>query len=317
MPCEARIEALEEGWAWGAPLPGGEYRVVAFLGPSTLKKYGGKGPSFLALLADSMLFRPAADAARGPLLRACPATPHLDMDSWRPGYVKLGENALALDPLSSCGVERAMRLALQAVIAANTLLRDPQAAALARDFYESSLAESAAAHSVWSRGYYRQAWPGPDSAFWRDRSRPWVHGRAEGPPLLTRLREACTRHEGMATDNRPPDRRGIDPSVIPTEALSCILRSPVRLSPDVCILDAPCVVDDLVQLRRAVSHPALGRPLAFLAGQDLASLLQVTPAARSLGHLISIWSSRMPLMTATRIAGWLSQRGLLQTNTPG
>jgi hypothetical protein len=121
----------------------------------------------------------------------------------------------------------------------------------------------------------------------------------------------------MATDDRPPDRPGIDPSVIPPEVLSRILQSPVRLSPDVYFHDSPCVVDDLIQLRRAVSHPAFTRPLAFLAGQDLASLLQVTPTARSLGHLISIWSSRMPLMTATSIAGWLSRRGLLQTNTPG
>src|SRR5262249_41069223 len=153
----------------------------------------------------SLLFPAVAQAAFRSPLRSCSATPYLDGESWRPGYVKLGEIALALDPLSSSGVEKSMRLALQAVFVANTLLRAPESGALARGFYESCLLESAAHHSVWSRGYYRKAWPGSCAAFWRDRSGDWPPRRAEEPALLARLREACTRREETSPDGGPAD----------------------------------------------------------------------------------------------------------------
>lgn len=74
--------------------------------------------------------------------------------------LKTGEAALALDPLSSSGVEKSMRLGVQTAVAANTLLLDPAAADVAWDFYESSLVASAADHAVWTRDHYGRAWPG-------------------------------------------------------------------------------------------------------------------------------------------------------------
>ena len=98
-------------------------------------------------------------------MRTCPATPYLDAEAWRPGVLKIGEAALALDPLSSSGVERSMRLALQAAVAVNTLLCDPGSADLARDYYESSLISSSANHLLWTQGFARFS-PRQMGAFW-------------------------------------------------------------------------------------------------------------------------------------------------------
>ncbi len=86
--------------------------------------------------------------------------------------LKIGENALALDPLSSSGVEKSMRLALQAAIAANTLLAKPESATLASEYYEASLISSAANHLTWTQDFYDRAWPGNEHSFWRERTSP-------------------------------------------------------------------------------------------------------------------------------------------------
>jgi flavin-dependent dehydrogenase len=314
---ETRIEAIDRAWLWGAPIPDGRYRVMAFLDTATLKQAEEAQGLFRRLVARGVLFEAAATARLSSPLQACPATPYIDLESWAPGLIKVGECALALDPLSSSGVEVSMRLALQAVIAANTVLRDPDSAPLARQFYEARLFESAATHSTWTRSYYGRAWPGPDHAFWRDRSTPLAAGVGRRPDVAARPLEADVGQaapvSGRLTEDDGRRRTGTISAATPV-ALST---AAVSLSPDLRFIEIACAVGDIIQLRWAIVHPNLERSVAFLEGTEIAPLLRLAPSARDFSQLLALWAAVIPAATAIRIAVWLVQKGILRPESGG
>lgn len=316
MPQETCIEALPQGWLWGSPLPNGHYRTMAFVDPTIVKQHNSDLEKLLCeMLSNSELFSAAANLPFVSQLYSCTATPYLDREPWQSGYIKLGEAAFALDPLSSSGVEKAMRFSLQAVIAANTLLQNYTMAELAKDFYESQLLESVVRHTVWTRNYYKSAWPGTNYEFWHNRSDFKLDTSLDNSHLIARLYEACNLSELQETNNKqqPKAEDNFENIDITADMLNHLLQSPAILSPQICFIEIPCVVSNRVQLCFAVTHPNLARPVAFLAGFELVPLLRIAPMAHNLEQLISLWSSQMPSTIAVRIAFWLVQQKLLET----
>lgn len=272
------VEARPEGWIWGARRPDGRFRVMAFTDPR-LVRASGPAHWLHAQLASSRLFAAAARVLRPEAVCACAATPGQDAASWQPGLIKTGDAAFSIDPLSSSGVEKAMRFALQSAVAAHTMLGDAKAESLARRFHDERLAEAVSMHAAWARRYYALAWPDDGHAFWRLR-------RAAPQPVHEAEPEAA------AVTALPPGR--------------------IRLCERLAIVDHPCVVDDRVQLRRALVHPNLARPVAFLDGAEVAPLLDVLRATPWLRSAMEIWSATMPPATAARIAGWLCAHRLVR-----
>jgi flavin-dependent dehydrogenase len=313
MPAETCVEAIRQGWLWGAPLPDGRYRAMAFFDPDCYKRRKGSLEEFFrGMLNDGRLFKAAAGVPLVSSIQSCVATSYLDPKPWQPGYIKLGEAAFALDPLSSTGVEKAMRFTLQAVIAANTVLRNSAMTGLAQEFYESRLLESVATHAVWARSYYQSAWPGDDHEFWRRRSQARLVSDGDSD-FVRRLGKAyAVSEKRQAYDESQPDTNtGFEAESVSAEALTSLLQSRVALSPEIRFSQMPCVVDDEVQLRPVVTSPRLPRPIAFLEGVALVPLLEVAPVASDLNQLIRLWSIQMPPRTAARTALWLVQHGLL------
>ncbi|MGH3996491.1 MAG: hypothetical protein ACRDTJ_03390, partial [Pseudonocardiaceae bacterium] len=99
-----------------------------------------------------------------------------------------------------------------------------------------------------------------------------------------------------------------NPSAAP---LADLLPLRVRLAPAAAVLDTPCLVGDHIEIRRALTHPALDRPVAFLGGSELAPLLDRLPTAPSLAAAIGSWDRALPSGRALDIAAWLRRRGLL------
>lgn len=289
------VDALPDGWLWGAPLPGGGYRLMACGHPRDIHRHAQGQPErwLRKMLADSHVLSGLAGHGFRRPAQACAATPYVADDAWQAGRLKLGDAAFALDPLSSSGVEKAMRFSLQAITALHTTLRRPAHSHLAQQFYQERLQHGVLRHKHWSEEYYAAAWPGPSHAFWRQRSQSY--------PLPD---------DWPAADAAEPNHT--EPAPMTPAQLAACLSHPVRRSAKLSYVQTLCVEHDLVQARCALSHPGLPRPVAYVEGQDIAALLQHMPDSAYLDTLVSLWSHSMPRQTATRIASWLCRQGMLE-----
>ena len=276
MPC---IEAGEDAWYWGVPLPDGSYNTLAFVDPGWLRSAPGSNlpEQFLWLIERSSLMDDCREVELIAPARAIDATPYLGNDFVGPNRIQLGDAALAIDPISSSGVQKALQSALSGAIVANTLLRRPELTDAALGFYRAQLSEASERHRRWAAGHYRDVADICDRPFWRDRSAP--AGAIEQPlPALDAFALAVT---------------------------------PLRLSPELEFVRTPCLQGDFVSVASAVHHPRLATPLVFLGGRELAPLLQELPPGKTPLQIAKYWSNRMPLESGMAIAGWLVRHGIL------
>jgi flavin-dependent dehydrogenase len=257
-PARALTEAIADGWLWGAPLPDGTFRSMLFIDADLLRRRGIHRPElsdfFRLVHASSRLFRTLALDADFAELEACDATRFSDPEPIGETFVKLGEASLALDPLSSMGVQKAIQSAVTAAAAAHTILSggDSQAAV---EFFREDQHASHRDHESWIGEYSSQPSPEPGDSFWRRRrsaQRPARRPRVAAMPL-----------------------------------------GRLRLSPAVRILPTPCIVGDRVEMRPAVHHPNLRRPVAYLGGIELAPLLT------------NPWPASLPATKSAAVATWL------------
>ncbi|MGH3873532.1 MAG: flavin-dependent monooxygenase QhpG [Pseudonocardiaceae bacterium] len=270
---QTRIDTLAEGWLWGAHLPGGGFRAMAFVDPET-----ARCGLYHRLLAASPLF---ADVARTAQLagqvQVCDATRYAMPTPIDTDYVKIGEAAFAIDPLSSSGVHTAIQTGVAGAAAVHSILAPDGDTHAALRYYRDQQHYAVQRHAATAAGVYAEHRAHADAVFWRRRSAP--------PRLSLRSRAA---------------------------PLGELLPLRVRLPAAAALLDTPCLVGDRIELRRALTHPALDRPVAFLAGSELAPLLDQLPTAPSLADAVGSWDHALPPGRALAIAAWLRQRGLLE-----
>ncbi|NVZ22730.1 flavin-dependent monooxygenase QhpG [Pseudomonas costantinii] len=299
-----QTEAIEHGWLWGASLPGRRYRIMLVTDPLTARAaLPGKPADRLAhACAGSTLFADLAPQTFDGEVKMCAATPYVAPDSWQDGRVKIGDAAFALDPISSSGVEKAMRFSLQAAVAIHTHLSSntDDSAALARTFFEQRLIDATARHAHWTAAAYQQAWCAGKS-FWKARAH--VHfgsdAHTDWPVFQFRLRQACDRLQNLQT-----------PALRPLAALH--QRPDLRLSTQANLIQHPCVIADKVQMHMALEHPNLERPLAFLENEPLFPHLERLREPHSFDHVLRQFSTDMPIDKANKIVGWLWKQGVLE-----
>src|SRR5712675_2273112 len=101
---------------------------------------------FLQLIGRSALMEGCRDVELIAPARAIDATPYLGCDCVAPTRIRLGDAALAIDPISSSGVQKAIQSALSGAIVANTLLRRPELTDAALSFYRTQLSDASERH---------------------------------------------------------------------------------------------------------------------------------------------------------------------------
>ncbi len=299
LPPETRVEALAGGWLWGSPTSGGHsYRVMAFTDPAASKK---TPPAALlkGLVAEATLFKRALAGAAWSPVEACPVLQYCHATPWQEAYVRLGEAAFTLDPLSSTGVEKAMRCTLQATIAVNTVLQTGQAQ-LAQAFYEDRLTESVATHTGWTRRYYAQAWPGETHDFWGMRGKPSPAMPSGSSPLHRLLAERLA----AAVAGEPagePATGGIEVQ----KCVAALWHQKPGVSPDLTYPYATCVADDCLRVKKGVKPPRLRREIVYLDGIEVLPLLAAVAASPTFGDLLYHWSATMTFEQAARLVAGL------------
>ncbi|AOE85766.1 flavin-dependent monooxygenase QhpG [Pseudomonas sp. TCU-HL1] len=168
------VESLPDGWAWMARLADGRCYWQITLDardlPSKdqLPEYCARRRSESALVRE--LFGP--EALQPASLHARSSTAILFHEASGPNWLRVGDAAMAVDPLSGNGIFQSLSSALQAPAVINTLLQHPERADLARRFHQSRVEHLFLRFARTGRDFYalEQRWP--DHPFWRDR-RTW------------------------------------------------------------------------------------------------------------------------------------------------
>jgi flavin-dependent dehydrogenase len=279
---ETYVEAGPEAWYWGAHLPDGTFNAMVFVDPELPREQGiGRRTLesfYRQLLSRSDLLRAWVQGHLVSGARACDATCYRDAAPISEDFIKVGEASFSIDPLSSSGVQKALQTALSGAAAVHTLLVRPGNAAAALRFYTEDQRFSVEQHAAWAAGYYREQRVYQDRLFWQR--------RALSPPALA-----------------PPE-------VKPMTADGLSHRR-WRLAGEASLVETPCIVGDLIEFRRALSHPRLARPVAYVDGVELAPLVEAFRGALTVPQLADTWSRRVPLRQGAAIMGWLHRQGLL------
>ncbi len=188
VPAEVRIASAAHHWVWGAPAGEDCYAVTVFLDPANLHATAGTlAVRFQALVYESGLARRDGreNPSSGPV-RAIDATPYLDLSCAGAGFFKVGEAALAVDPLSSAGVQIALQSAAAAAAAVHTVSLDPDAFDLVRGFWSRSLARRHTRHAAWSAAFYAEGSARFSTQFWSSRASTMPDASRRDNPWLTK-----------------------------------------------------------------------------------------------------------------------------------
>ena len=172
-PAESAVQSLADGWAWMARLADGRCywqitRDAAGLPPRA------QLPAWCAhRRAESALVRElfGVAALQPASLHARSSTAILFAESAGANWLRVGDAAMAVDPLSGNGIFQSLSSALQAPAVINTLLRHPERSALARRFHQQRVAQLFLRFARIGRDFYalERRWLG--QPFWHARSR--------------------------------------------------------------------------------------------------------------------------------------------------
>lgn len=157
-----RIEAQQGGWIWSVPAGQDQLWLQAVGSADSLSRAQGKAA--VETLWNRVLGEAARQLPRRPSVHAI--APRLAAPELDPRCPRLGDAAVALDPLSGHGMFWAVSSALMAVPIARALLAGETD--LARDFYCNRVAETFWRQARVGRDFYREA--GFRTPFWQERA---------------------------------------------------------------------------------------------------------------------------------------------------
>lgn len=276
-----RVEAGPEAWYWGTPLPDGSVNAAVFLDTATCAGAGRAGLVRLyhRHLAQSLLLRHCLTGRLDGSVHVCDATGYAEAHPIDTDFLRVGDAACALDPLSSQGVHMAMLSALQGSIALHTILTSPDHTDAALEFYCARQMETVARSCRTTAQLYAAADRFAETPFWQRRAMPV----AAAPSVR----------------------------VAPLSPDQCL-----ALSDALRVVDTPAIVDDLIRRVPALVHPALSQPVAFLGPTALVPLLSDCVAGRTADTVLRLWTQRLALRDGIRVMNWLWQMGIVIPTTP-
>jgi 2-polyprenyl-6-methoxyphenol hydroxylase-like FAD-dependent oxidoreductase len=293
----ARIETVDEGWIWGAPVPGNRYRIMAFTDPDSIKGQS-QAHTVRQMLSRSKLFGAVASDRFEGDMKSCLVRTYVHSAPWDGRLVRIGEAAFTLDPLSSTGVEAAMRFSLQTAIAVHTMLADGDPG-VAKAFYEHKLAEAVTSHARWTSEYYGQAGKADSPfPFWAKRSNFRINDLAPVNEFTALVKQRLM--------GQPPIYSAKEPATVPIDPLIRFLwDKPVRLSGELAFSSEFAVTGDRVEIRRALVHPNLPRPMVYLNQIEIPPLLNTLGDGATYGTAIETWCRHFPYADVKKVLGFL------------
>ncbi|QJP96666.1 flavin-dependent monooxygenase QhpG [Pseudomonas fluorescens] len=170
------VESLEDGWAWMARRDDGQCYWQW-----TVDVASAQLPGKAQLLDYCRARRQASDFAQAFFaggqeselqLHARSSTAILAPQVCGDNWIRVGDAAMAVDPLSGNGIFQSLSSALQAPLVINTLLRKPERAALAQRFHQQRVEQLFLRFARIGRDFYADEQRWLDQPFWQAR-RQW------------------------------------------------------------------------------------------------------------------------------------------------
>ncbi|MHC2148899.1 flavin-dependent monooxygenase QhpG [Pseudomonas sp. 210_17 TE3656] len=179
------VESLDDGWAWMARLADGRcywqitLNAEGLPGKAALAEYCAERRRRSELVAEMF----DAHALAPAIVHARSSTAILAGECAGEDWLRVGDAAMAVDPLSGNGIFQSLSSALQAPAVINTLLRCPQRAALARRFHQQRIEQLFLRFARIGRDFYAQEQARAAGLFWACR-RQWpdaqpIHGASD------------------------------------------------------------------------------------------------------------------------------------------
>ena len=194
------LESFRDGWAWYVADGEAAFLQIFVDSGEGLPKRAALPAFFDRAAARLPMIGGAIGAGRAQgAVTTRNATPYLARDLMAPGRLRVGDAALAIDPLSGHGVFQALGSALAAAAVANTLLRRPERGALARRFYLERAETGFLRACRTGRDFYALETRWPERPFWRARA-AWPDRTPAHPPAGA---------EGVAVVPRPVVEAGL------------------------------------------------------------------------------------------------------------
>jgi flavin-dependent dehydrogenase len=272
----ARLEAADDYWLWGAPTRRGGFAAAVFADAKSISSQDPIEEVFHRSIEKSKLFAPLRRGVLRGRVTARSATSVVTANPIAENLVRIGESAFCVDPLSSQGVLLAMVTALQAGAVVHTMATHPADAAVAQRFYRERVAEAVSRQRLLAGQFYGEQANYSPHAFWRQRA-------VESSP-----------HRSVEMRSGPPS---------PGTRL--------RLSQRLRVVSIPVLKGDFITSEYAVAHGDLERPMAFVGDVELAPLIRmIGPADLPASQIVKMWSGALPRESSFQLVCHLYRRGL-------
>ena len=164
------LEAVEDGWWYSVPLHDGRMVAVYMTDSDLLQSADSDGVEFWShQLQSTRHTRQRLRGYRAPtqvIIRSANSS-ILEQPSG-PGFIAVGDAAMAFDPLSSQGIYKAL---LSGIRAAEAIIADRAGRKEAFDEYADELRKEFDEYLELRAAYYRMEVRWPDSVFWQQRQR--------------------------------------------------------------------------------------------------------------------------------------------------
>ncbi|MBV1789994.1 FAD-dependent monooxygenase [Marinobacterium sp. D7] len=173
-PCSA-VQSFADGWAWMARREDGRRYLQLTLDVASRRlppkqQLGAWCRERLLQLEQAQPYLQDAEPVGEVYART--STPVLCEHSAGDNWLRVGDAAMAVDPLSGNGIFQALSSALQAPAVINTLIRHPERAAVAKVFHEARIEQLFYRFARIGRDFYDQESQWPQRPFWSAR-RAW------------------------------------------------------------------------------------------------------------------------------------------------
>ena len=205
-PTASAVESLDTGWAWMARRDDGQcywqwtvdVASADLPGKAHLQDYCRERRQASALAQGLFVDQPCVDVHVHARSSTAILSPQVCGDRW----IRVGDAAMAVDPLSGNGIFQSLSSALQAPAVINTLLCKPERRALARRFHQQRVEQLFMRFARMGRDFYADEQRWPLQPFWQAR-RQWpdtAAAHAEADFALLRIERAPVLRDGYVDE---------------------------------------------------------------------------------------------------------------------